>query len=889
VKSPQQFIRILLLTLFLPAFSSSGVSFDALGEELAVADSTGSPSVKPFSGLFEAQPDTLSGQGGGVSGPVVYAARDSMVYLLDSKKLELWGKGVVSHEGATIKAPKIIINNASSTLTAYGKMDSTKTLVEPAAFSDSGGGFSGEVITYDFDTRKGRTFEASSSSNGIIFDGDDVSRLPDGDLSIRGCTFTTCDDEEPHYWFSASRAHIAPDSWISAWPIVMYVRPEIFSYRLPVIPLLPLPYMVFPISSGRKSGFLIARPGVDGDGFTLSNLGYFWAINDYMDLRLEGDTGANGDWRIGERFRYVKTGDYSGSLTGEYSEEEAGSSWNARIIHSQAIDEKTTLNANMQFIGGERETDLNSIDSETIVTEQSNASASLSRTFHDNNSVAELSYNRSEDLRNNNSSQRVASSYFQNRIYPFLTANDWRSNISVATGVSYAGDFISSGDTESTGNAINANVDVGYYKRYSDNFTALFSQGLSLQNAEPDTSLYPTAYKGARVVMPLRMQATLYRHFNVNPSLTFVHYEPESDSGSPSSTVVFSTDISTRLYATVETPWLEGLVGLKALRHTFVPTVSYTWNPSFSGTDFSYDPYGWYNPLFFGKFEDPSFTGIPAAQSTLGISLKNLLYGKFRGSEYPGVEGEEGSDTSRELLSFTARTEYNAAADELQWAPLTLRAEVNPFPDHFLLSAGGMYDYYSYDSSTGARIERSSSSDGHGLMRFVKGFVNMSMRFEGERPGGEVQGTSTASSAPLVMNANQATFLESMNMGDFSDIDYTLPWQFQMSLLLSKDRTDLDCPAQRVAAETMTLLNAMLKLGLSSHWQVWFNAGYDLQKNEMAFPMVQVHRDLHCWQFAFQWVPFGEFKSYSLQIGLKAPQLRDIRFKQSGTSLGGGS
>jgi len=139
------------------------------------------------------------------------------------------------------------------------------------------------------------------------------------------------------------------------------------------------------------------------------------------------------------------------------------------------------------------------------------------------------------------------------------------------------------------------------------------------------------------------------------------------------------------------------------------------------------------------------------------------------------------------------------------------------------------------------------------------------------------------------MNANQATFLESMNMGDFSDIDYTLPWQFQMSLLLSKDRTDSDYPGQTVSAETMTLLNAMVKLGLSSHWQVWFNAGYDLQKNEMAFPMVQIHRDLHCWQLAFQWVPFGEFKSYSFQIGLKAPQLRDIRLKQSGTSLGGGS
>jgi len=736
------------------------------------------------------------------------------------------------------------------------------------------------VITYDFESRKGRTFDASSSSNGIIFDGDDVTRLPEGDLSIKGCTFTTCDLEEPHYWFSASRAHVAPDSWLSAWPIVMYVRPEIFSYRLPAIPLLPLPYMVFPISTGRKSGFLIARPGMDSNGFMLSNLGYFWAINDYMDLRLEGDTGASGDWRIGERLRYVKTGDYSGSVTGEYSEDEDGSSWKARIIHSQAIDAKTTFSANMQFIGGERETDLNSIDSESIVTEQSNASASLSRIFHDNNSIAELSYNRSKDLRNSNSSRRATTSYFQNRIYPFLQEDDWRSHVSVTTGFSYIGEFISSDDTETTGHSLNTNVDVGYYKRYSDNFTALFSQGLSLQNAVPDTSLYPTAYEGARVVMPLRMQSTLYRHFNVNPSLTFVHYMPESDSGSPVSTAVFSTEVSTRLYGTMETGGgLESMFGLKALRHTLIPSLSYTWNPSFSGTDFSYDAYKWNDPLFYGKFEGPSFTGIPAGQSTLGISLKNLVHGRFRGSEYPAIEGTEGSDRSVQLLSLTAATAYNAAADSLQWAPLTLRAEVNPFSDHFLLSAGGMYDYYSYDPDTGVRIDRSSSSDGHGLMRFVKGFVNMSLSFEGDRPGREVSRTSAVSGAPLVMNANQATFLESMNMGDFSDIDYTLPWQFQMSLLLSKDRTDSDYPGQTVSAETMTLLNAMVKLGLSSHWQVWFNAGYDLQKNEMAFPMVQIHRDLHCWQLAFQWVPFGEFKSYSFQIGLKAPQLRDIRLK----------
>jgi len=50
--------------------------------------------------------------------------------------------------------------------------------------------------------------------------------------------------------------------------------------------------------------------------------------------------------------------------------------------------------------------------------------------------------------------------------------------------------------------------------------------------------------------------------------------------------------------------------------------------------------------------------------------------------------------------------------------------------------------------------------------------------------------------------------------------------------------------------------------------------------------MLQVYRDLHCWQMGFQWVPSGEFNSYSFQIGLKASQFDDIRFKTGGKTKG---
>jgi len=150
----------------------------------------------------------------------------------------------------------------------------------------------------------------------------------------------------------------------------------------------------------------------------------------------------------------------------------------------------------------------------------------------------------------------------------------------------------------------------------------------------------------------------------------------------------------------------------------------------------------------------------------------------------------------------------------------------------------------------------------------------MSMNIEGRSRSG-------ASGRPEAMRAEQAIFRERFDAGDFSDIDFEIPWRLRMSLYLLSDRTD-----PRKEAETTTLLNMSAKAALSKNWQVGINTGYDIQRNEFVFPMLQLYRDLHCWQMGFQWVPSGEFNSYYFQIGLKAPQLEDIRFRTGGRTRG---
>ena len=58
------------------------------------------------------------------------------------------------------------------------------------------------------------------------------------------------------------------------------------------------------------------------------------------------------------------------------------------------------------------------------------------------------------------------------------------------------------------------------------------------------------------------------------------------------------------------------------------------------------------------------------------------------------------------------------------------------------------------------------------------------------------------------------------------------------------------------------------------------NTVYDFQNGELVLPMFQISRNLHCWQMSVQWVPFGQFQSYAVEIGLKVPESKDIHVRQ---------
>jgi hypothetical protein len=112
--------------------------------------------------------------------------------------------------------------------------------------------------------------------------------------------FTSCEEEEPHYHFAADNIKILNDNMMVARPVKLYFAD---------VPVAWLPFIVQSTETGRASGLLTPIFSINDIVRTsqsysrrLSNIGFYWAMNDYMDASLAMD------WWSGEHT----------SLTGSY-------------------------------------------------------------------------------------------------------------------------------------------------------------------------------------------------------------------------------------------------------------------------------------------------------------------------------------------------------------------------------------------------------------------------------------------------------------------------------------------------------------------------------------------------------------------------------------------
>jgi len=813
-----------------------------------------------------------------VDATVFANASDSLIFDVQKKKMFVYGSGELKYKTTDLKSAKIFVDYNTNELDAFGAVDTADTaktkLKQSPHLTEGGETYEGERIKYNFKNQRGYISLAKNKDKGQTYAGEEVNKVDKSTYFIKNGTFTTCDSDTPHTYFSASEMKVIQKDKIVARWIFMYIGGVPFP--------IPLPFAVFPNETGRRSGIIIPAYGQENNrGQFFRNFGYFMAMNDYMDLALTGDYYTKGGWGARSRFRYAERYNFSGTVNAGYSKiilgeandpnREVRTDWNLSWYHNQQINPTTRLDVNLQFLSSNFLKN-NSINYNDILSQDITSNATFSKIWDESGASLAINYSRTQNLTSGNINESLPNINFSKSItYPFkrddvesLSDQKWYELI----GYSYSGQFTN--NRRKTGD----NLDI--HAGALHNISVSASPKLGYFNVSPNIS-YTEKWYNKRTKIENKTIET------VDP-LTGIKTTKDSTIQSTINELNFvrtfnmSVSTSTKLYGVIN----PNVLGIESFRHTILPSISYNYQP-----DFSNDVWGYYDSytksngevVRYDKYSGEVFGGVSSGQSqSLSFSLGNIFEMKM---------AKSAADTTKEqkkiqLLNLNASIGYNFAADSMKLSDLNLsyRTQIG---DLLSFSGSSSYTFYDYavkgkngnGNDIYQRINQYLASNGKGLFRLTNFSFSVSTSLSGEK----LKPVETNKQKKEQKDEGFNAFAKKDYIGLYDEEqspDLTIPWNLSLSYNYNFSKPT---PNQ---SQSYSNLNADLGFSLTKNWKFTIRGSYDFETKQVSAPQVTIYRDLHCWEMNFNWNPLGVYSGFRFEIRLKAPELQDIKVTKSG-------
>jgi Tat protein translocase TatC len=210
-----------------------------------------------------------------------YLADTLVVQGGDTETIHLRGEAFVEREGTKVESDSIRYHQRSCRLDAIG---------DPRLF-DQATVMVGEAMHYDTCLKRGTVHNALTNfQQGVakwIVRGD--LAVDSGSTRLYGANSQVTSDENPvpDYHFATGEMKWLNKNVMVARPAVLYIHD---------VPIMWLPFIFQDVRKGRRSGILVPRFGLNDivrpvrsyERHVL-NVGYYWAINDYLDFLVSAD------------------------------------------------------------------------------------------------------------------------------------------------------------------------------------------------------------------------------------------------------------------------------------------------------------------------------------------------------------------------------------------------------------------------------------------------------------------------------------------------------------------------------------------------------------------------------------------------------------------------
>lgn len=843
--------------------------------------------------------DTVRKSKSALEEPVSYSAKDSITFDYTNSRAHLFGGSQVNYQNLQLTADDISLSLDSSLVHASGRPDSTGAIQGKPLFKQGEDEYEPDRISYNFKTRKAFISNVYTQEGEGFMQSREGKRDSSGVMYVQNGKYTTCDAEHPHFYVSLTRAKMHPGKNVIFGPAYLVVED---------VPLpLAIPYGFFPFSSSYKSGFIRPTCGDETTrGFYLRDGGYYFAINDKVDLKVLGEFYTKGSWGLSAQTNYKKRYRFGGNFFFSYQNTKEGEknmpdysvSKSFKLTWSHRQDAKAnptqSFSASVNFATSsyERNNLTSMYNPESYTQSTRTSSVSYSKTFSKVGLTLSGTFNLSQNMRNSSISVTLPTlSISQSRFNPFKRKK--------AAGKERWYEKIAMSYTGTLANSINTKEDKLFH-----------------------SSLVKDWRNGMRHQVPISASFSVLNYINVTPSFTFtdrmythkVMQGWDTDRQAVQRDTVYgfynvynynmSISANTKLYGMYRPmPWFGGKK-IAAIRHVFTPTVSFSYAPDFSQSRFG----------FYDSYVKTDANG----------NVSTVRYSPFSGMMYGTVgQGMTGSVTMdvANNIEMKVRTDkdstgyrkislidelggslsYNMAAKRRPWSDLNLRARIK-LTKKYTYSMNAVFATYAYEKDENGRVyvgDHTEWSRGR-FGRFQGTAQNISYSISNEtfrKLFGKKHRTTTSDDEldeeldeeeetdPTMQNVDPdrkkgKTGANQESNGDVDEdgyLKFSLPWSINIGYGVTiRENTQgrFNDKRMRYPYKLSHTLNFSGNIRISEGWNINFSSGYDFNMHKLSMTTASLSRDLHCFQMSCSMV-ISPYTSYNFTFACKAGTLAD--------------
>ena len=830
----------------------------------------------------EYQPDSTAEK---IDDSIVYRA-DTIHYSIPDQQTWLRKDVEIDYQGTELKSGFVNVlwqENLMKASAAPPGFTEPDTSQRPLITEAGREPMRGERITYDLATGRGKVTLGTTRMDDGYYRGTEIRNQDKKVLFVDKGIYTTCDlIDDPHFHFASRRMKMILNDLIIAKPIILY---------LGGIPLMGLPFAVFPDQSGKRhSGWIMPSYGQNiSQGRYLRGLGYFWAVNEFLNSRFSLDFYDKEGVVFQNSNSYFRRYKYSGSFNFRYNRTVASDDiseffsnpgavrWSGSWSHSQKLRKNQSLNINGRYYSDSSFNQKLGINRDTRLNQSAVSNATYSKRWKEWNASISANISETKNLMAKNKID-PKSIYYQK---PNSLGNKIIESTSVFPTLNFR-----KGQSQLLGRGV------------------YFSYGSSLKNRgqrfhESEVSNDSTLIWGERKTkfdnswvhnMSLSGSSRLLKHIAIRPSLNFrEEWISRSFSASGSDTLGkplnkkladgfkarhvgnLSVSANTKLYGILPVK----IGNLSTIRHTITPSLGFSYRPDFTEESFGYiekleDENG--NSYPFDPFRGTLIGATPSGeQKSMSLSIRNLFQAKVGKGE-----NERKIDN---LLTWNMSTSYNFAAERYNLSKLrsTFRSG---WMKKLNLDFSMTHDFYETEVVNGkaTRLETIRMGDlGLPLPRVINVNAATGFNISGKRlglPESSISNDTTetdTSAFPDLMEGGikrPGVSRRGVNQGDL--------WNLNVSLRYAANRQNPINPRNTF------WMNSRLSLQITRSWRVGYSARFDLMKRDLVSHDLNIHRDLHCWEMNFTWTPSGFGRGFYLRVNVKSPTLRDLKFESRG-------